>query len=136
MKNIVFNELSLQPYSEDITEFNQHLKELIGICKKAKDKFNFKKLVFAQELHNYQVLKDGKTFQDCLYDKKSNRTLVNLLLGLRKYPFYDDENEPQVEEYITAKFSYKDSSLPCDGLGIAYLYNTIVVSFLSNIEAV
>ncbi len=52
MKNIVFNELSLQPYAIDLPEFNQRLKDLIAICKIAKDKFNFKKLVFAQTLIN------------------------------------------------------------------------------------
>lgn len=132
MKNIVFNELSLQPYAADLSEFNQRLKDLIAICKIANNKFKFKKLIFAQTLDKYQVLDDGKTFQECLFEKKANRTIVNLLLGLRKYPFYDDENEPQVEEYITANFSHKDSTLPCDGLGIAYLYNTIAVSFLSD----
>lgn len=132
MENLIFNELSIQPYPVDIQALDMRMKELINLFKIAKEKYNIKKISFSQELEKYKLLEDNTTFLD--YVLKQNLTFQNLFFSIKQYPFYDNENEPQVAKFVSNHFFVKDkqnNTIKCDGLGIAYLYDILAIGFAS-----
>jgi len=133
MDDLVFNELSVKPQPTDFAQLNQRVKDLVLLCKQAREKFHFRKLRFTQQLHEYQLLADGISFQDYIRDKRVNSTIKTLLLDLHRYPFIDDADEQVSTQYLENQFHFeKDGAeLRCDGLATAYLYNTLAVSIFS-----
>lgn len=133
MDDLIFNELSVEPYPANFDGLNQRVKNLVLLCKSARDKFSFKKLRFTQQLHEYKLLTEEFSFSDYIRDKRVNPTLRTLLLDLHRYPFIDDEDEQVLAQYLEHQFRFQkgEDKLKCDGLATAYLYNTVAVSFSS-----
>jgi toxin YoeB len=133
MEDLIFNELSVQPYPANFDELNQRVKNLVLLCKSARDKFSFNKLRFTQQLHEYKLLTKEFSFSDYINDKRVNSTIRKLLLDLRRYPFIDDEDEQVLAQYLENQFRFQKGpdKLNCDGLATAYLYDTVAVSFSS-----
>jgi toxin YoeB len=133
MDDLIFNELSVQPYPANFDELNQRVKNLVLLCKQAREKFNFKKLRFTRQLHEYKLLTEEFSFSDYIRDKRINPTVRTLLLDLHRYPFIDDEDEQVLAQYLEKQFRFQKGpdKLNCDGLATAYLYDTVAVSFSS-----
>jgi len=133
MDDLVFNELSVKPQPTDFAQLNQRVKNLVLLCKQARKQFSFRKLRFTQQLHEYQLLAEGMSFQDYISDTRVNSTIKTLLLDLRRYPSIDDADEQVSTQYLENQFHFeKDGAeLRCDGLATAYLYNTLAVSIFS-----
>lgn len=133
MDDLIFNELSVEPYPANFDELNQRVKNLVLLCKKAREKFDFKKLRFTQQLHEYRLLTEEFSFSDYIRDKRVNPTIRTLLLDLHRYPFIDDEDEQVLAQYLENQFRFQkgNDKLKCDGLATAYLYDTVAISFSS-----
>lgn len=133
MKDLIFNELSTQPYPANFEELNQRVANLVQLCKSANALFGFKKLRFTQELANYQLLENSCNFIDFLNDKRVKRTTKDLLMSLKRYPFIDDNDENVLSEYIENTFFLLkgNENIACDGLAVAYLYDTLAISLVS-----
>lgn len=132
MRDLVFNELSIMPLVQNEQEAKERIEDLIQVFKIAKQKFDFSKITFVEELDKYELSTDQKNFLDCM--QKQSRIIQDLFWGIKKYPFYDDDNEPQVNKYVENAFfikNEKDEKNKCDGLGVAYLYDTPAISFAS-----
>jgi Txe/YoeB family toxin of toxin-antitoxin system len=130
MNDLIFNELSTQPFPTDIQTLNSNIKDLLLLCKSAKEKYGFSKLRFVNQLHEINVMKDY-TFQDFINDTRSNRLLKDLLISFYRYPFIDDEDDRAINEYISKTFTF-DETRKCSGLAGAYIYNTLATSILSD----
>jgi Txe/YoeB family toxin of toxin-antitoxin system len=133
MDDLIFNELSVKPQPAKFEQLNQRVKSLVSLCKQAREQFNFKKLRFTQQFHEYQLLAEGMSFDDYVRDKRIHPTIKTLLLDLRCYPFIDDADEQVSTQYLENQFYFQKNGekLKCDGLATAYLYNTLAVSFSS-----
>lgn len=135
MDDLVFNELSINPCCTSFEELNQRIENLLNTCKEARGHFNFKKLRFTQELHEYKLLTNTFSFYDYIKDKRVKPNIKTLLLTIRRYPFIDDEDENIFNQYITNKFhfAHENEKQKCDGLATAYLYQTVAVGFANTV---
>lgn len=130
MNDLIFNELSVQPHASDIQTLNSNIKNLLTVCKAAREKYGFSKLRFVNHLHEIIVM-ENYTFQDFLKDPQATKTSKDLLLGFYRYPFIDDEDDIALNEYITKTFTYGETK-DCSGLAGAYIYSTLATSILSD----
>jgi toxin YoeB len=132
MKDLIFNELSTKAYPANFDELSQRISKLMEVCKAVKEHFGFKKLRFTEELPHYQLL-ENYSFIDFLQDPKVKRSTKDLLMSLKRYPFIDDTDSNELAGYVENSFSVnKDNKdIRCDGLAVAYLYDTLAVSLLS-----
>jgi toxin YoeB len=135
MHDVVFNELSFQPFPADFKALQVRINIFVELLKSLQSNYEVQKVVFGQELDKYQTMADGTTLLQYLADNRVSHTQKGLLFGLRKHPFYEEENEPQVMEYIGSNFSANTPTgkMPCDGLGIAFLYDKLAVSLVSDV---
>jgi Txe/YoeB family toxin of toxin-antitoxin system len=131
MNDLIFNELSTQPYPADINKLNFNIKQLLMLCKTGKERYGFNKLRFVNQFHEILVM-EGYTFQDFLKDPFAMKISKDLLLSFRRYPFIDDEDEEAINAYISKTFTYGEAK--CSGLAGAYIYSTLATSIFHESE--
>lgn len=127
--DLVFNELSILPLAVNRTESYNRVFEFINTFKKA-SAYGFKRIRFEKQ-YNEIDLSQGYTLGD-FCGETTDRKLKSLLLGLRKYPFIDNDTEQEnsyiQNEYYLEKNGNKEK---CYGLAAAYLYSTSGIGFPS-----
>jgi len=126
---LIFNELSVQPFAGDFTDCFERMKQFIKTYKDA-ELHGFKRVRFQQSFDNI-MLQNNYTMCDFMNDSRS-RTFANILLGIYRYPFIDD-NSDEEERYIQNNFFiFKNGKkIPVHGLAAVYLYQTIGIGFCS-----
>jgi len=129
MKDLIFNELSVNPVCTSKTEVYSRLNEFIKIYKAAKE-FNFNRIRFVESFDKIVLSLDGYTLNDFCFD---NRTLGTLLLGLSRYPFIDDDSS-EADRFIENTFYIDENSnkIKTYGLATVYLYSTIGIGLASS----
>jgi hypothetical protein len=126
--DFIFNELSFRNTASDIHSAKSGMANLLQVCKKGRElgmmRLAIRPDYFEQHLHNeYRI-------SDWLNDHTVSKVLKNLLLSIVRQP-YIDNNDNEIEERFISSYAFliEDDSLAVEGLAIAYLYQTIAVSF-------
>ena len=128
---LIFNELSTQPFAGSFSDCYSRVRQLIATYKTA-ESHGFKRVRFQQTL-NQIMLQNDYSMIDFISDPRA-KTFAGIILGVYRYPFIDDNSEEE-NRYIQSNFSIlKDGKkLPAHGLGAAYLYHTIGIGFCSEL---
>ena len=113
------------------------MKNLLYSCKSAKGFGAFDKLRVKPDFF-IADLAENYTVSDWLNDHSVPRNYKDLLLGLKRYP-YIDENDEDIEDRFIQSYYYLIApgvadlhGLEVEGLAAAFLYNTLAVSLASN----
>ncbi|MBF0557494.1 MAG: hypothetical protein HQL08_01805 [Nitrospirae bacterium] len=127
---MVYNELSASPLSVNRSIADQKMARFIQTYKKGRDK-GFLRIRFEYNLHEI-ALADGYTMQQWL-SGTNRRNLKDLLLAARTYPFIDDNDEEEIEQYLSHRYFFEDSRngierTECLGLAAAHIYETLSIS--------
>lgn len=125
---LIFNEQSIIPCAKDRTEACVAVRQFLETYKEA-EKHGFKRIRYEKSFDNIDIAPNF-TLNDFCYNTRF-KTLGGLLLGLARHPFVDD-NSPEEARFIENNFFIKRNNceIPVEGLGIAYLYNSIGISFI------
>lgn len=120
--DICFNELST-PSSQD---FHSCIKRYAQTIKRACQE-GFKKVRYSKNLHNI-FIEDGITFGS--YCRKNAEG--SLILSTQNYPYIEDDDENADKYIITDVYLNRDLRPKCDGLGVAYIENSIGIAFFDS----
>lgn len=129
---LMFNELSIEPLSNNIYEGRDKAKQFALTMASAR-KNGFSRI----RSHHHKAdisLSEEYSLQDYLFDKtlpNEHRTYKDILLGTLVLPFIKDEDELIVEAYIESNlhFNYNGVEQDCLGLSAAFFYETLSISF-------
>lgn len=127
---MIFNELSCMPLSETNADANEKMVQLIQTYAEGNKK-GFKGIRFPLYLHQLN-LSETYSMEDWL--KQTNqRTLKNLLVGARRYPFIKTEDEWAEKVYIENIYyiNNRGTETFCAGLAVAHIYATVSISLAS-----
>ncbi|MFR7823903.1 MAG: hypothetical protein ACLU30_12460 [Odoribacter splanchnicus] len=124
---LIFNEQSTIPCAKDQTEAYDVVMQFVKTYQEA-EKHDFKRIRYEKAFDCINIAPDFTLNDFCCNTKF--RTIGGLLLGLAKHPFIDD-NSPEEARFIENNFFIKRNNceIQVEGLGIAYLYNSIGISF-------
>lgn len=124
---LIFNEQSIIPCAKDQTEACTAVMQYIKTYKEAEN-HDFKRIRYEKSFDNINIAPDFTLNDFCRMPKF--KTLGGLLLGLARHPFIDD-NSPEETRFIDNNFFIRRNNceIQVEGLGIAYLYNSIGISF-------
>ncbi|MDR0681773.1 MAG: hypothetical protein LBG15_08000 [Dysgonamonadaceae bacterium] len=127
MMELVFNELTSQPYAKDFTGCYSRITQFVKTYKASKT-HGFRR-VRIQPAFDQIMLKDDFSLNDFVHDPRA-KTLAVIMLSICHYPFIDDDTGEE-KRYIQNNFSLlKDGNkIPVYGLAAAYLYQTICIGF-------
>ncbi len=127
MMELIFNEQSVIPCAKDQTEACHAVMRFIKTYKEA-EKHDFKRIRYEKAFDRIDIAPDF-TLNDFCHNEKF-RTLGGLLLGLAKHPFVDN-NSLEEARFVDNDFFIRRNNceISVEGLGIAYLYNSIGISF-------
>lgn len=138
--DLIFNELSLYHKVDNRFEAQNRMKDLLRTCKEAKkasNDLNFNRLRIHSDFFDAHLTEDY-TITDWLNDDSTSRIHKDLLLGLKRYPFIDDADQ-NIEALFIQNYYYLNApeiedlhERQVEGLAVAYLYNTLSISFLTN----
>jgi len=128
---LIYNELSAQPLFENTAIANQQMIQLIKTYVKSKS-HKFKKIRFNKSLHEIAI-SENYTILDWINTTKQ-RNLKDLLLEARTYPFINDDDEQQINEYIKHQYFFENiekqfDKTECLGLAASHIYDTVSISF-------
>lgn len=121
--NLVFNELSIHPISENGHILDERFIKLLETFKQAKDVYGFKHILFPQ---NYSILKitETETFQEWITNL-TNRKTRDLLLPLCKAPFMDELETEELDVFFESNYELKGNDIPTDetpiGLPVSHI---------------
>lgn len=137
---MIFNELSLHHKVDSQFEAQERMKNLLQTCKEAKKAakgFNFNRLRVRADFFEAHLC-ENYTINDWLNDSSISRTLKDLLLGLRRYPFIAETDE-SIEHLFIQNYYYLNEpkfqdlhKKSVEGLAVAFLYNTLSISFIKH----
>lgn len=125
---LIFNELSLKPSIDSAHSAQLLVEKLIQSYSKAKTK-GFNKIRFHQVFEQI-TLAEGYTFSDWL-THTTNRTLKDLLLSAKVYPFINESDEWAENEYLKRRYFFENNFIERtepQGLAAAIIYQTLAVS--------
>ena len=129
---LIFNELSLQPLIKNEHTANWLVENLIKTYSQAKSR-GFKKIRF-HEVFEEIVLFEGYTFSDWL-NNTTNRTLKDLLLAAKVYPFIIEEDDWAENEYLERRYFFENEFIEKtepQGLAAAIIYETLSISLATH----
>lgn len=137
--DLIFNELSVRPLAIDKTEGFNRVTGFLETFKRASEK-NYNKIRFdvpneVSDILSDVSITDDQTLADyrnILFKDYSNRRYGQLLMGLPKRPFID-ENTEEENRYIQNSFTLLKDGINVEpfGLAVAYLYSTASIGFCS-----
>lgn len=136
--DLIFNELSIYPLAENKTSGFERVKHFLKTFKRSKD-FNYNKIRFdvlkGEDVLSKVLVTNEYTLADYrrfFLQDKENRRYGDLLMGLPKRPFID-ENSEEENLYIQTSFRLNKNGEIIDpyGLSAAYLYSTLGIGFCS-----
>lgn len=129
---LIFNELSLQPTASDPHSAQLLVEKIAQTYSKAKSQ-GFQKIRF-HEVFEQIALTEGYTFSDWL-NTTSNRTLKDLLLAAKVYPFINEKDEWAETEYLKQRYFFENEFIERtepQGLAAAIIYQTLSLSLLNH----
>ena len=132
---LMFNELSVTPYSANKYEAIQRMTLFAKTFKKSRD-LGFKLIrsnVSVSEIH----LADDYTVHSWLMDSAVSPELKGFMFGSIITPFINEEDGQVEEAYIEAEYFYKTNEVEkvrCLGLAAAHLYELPTISLNTSAE--
>ena len=129
--DIIFNELSCMPLSDTMADANQKMVQLIQTYAEGNKK-GFKGIRFSLHLHELRI-SESYSMEDWL-NQTNQRTLKDLLLGARRYPFIREEDDWAEQVYIENVYYISDASdneIFCGSIAVAHIYATLSISLAS-----
>jgi len=128
--DFVFNELCLQNAFPNIERGRSGIENLLQVCKQGRD-LGMSRLAIRPDFY-VQSLLEGYCVIDWLNDQAVSKSLKHLLLSIVRQPYIDNNDTSIEERYILSNaFWVGEVMLAVEGLAIAYLYNTVSISFYS-----
>lgn len=97
--DIIFNELSFSPESQDHHAARMLMEDLLRSCKAAAPYMENMKLRVNSSFFTSEITPEY-TVTDWLGDAAVSHTLKSLLLGLKRTPYIDEDDENQEEKFI------------------------------------
>ena len=129
---LIFNELSLQPLIDNVHVANLLVENLIKTYSQARSR-GFKKIRFHKVFEEIVLLEDY-TFSDWL-NNTTNRTLKDLVLSAKIYPFLIEEDERAENEYLQRRYYFENEfieKVEPQGLTAAIIYETLAISLATH----
>jgi hypothetical protein len=133
---LVLNELSLYHKTSSKFEARNLMKNLLLTSRRA-NIYDFRKLRVNMDFVQLS-LSENYTINDWLSDPQVRMDYKTLLLGLKCYPFIAEGDE-NIETRFIENYYYLDMPIvqelhmqEVEGLAVAFLYNTLSISFASN----
>lgn len=137
--DLIFNELSVLPLAKDKTEGFVRVNCFLETFKRANEK-KFNKIRFETPNETGDILQGISITSDftladyrkMYLNDNSNKRYGQLLLGLPKRPYLDDNSE-EADQYILNTFSLEKEGTIANpfGLASAYLLSTCAIGFCS-----
>jgi len=134
--DLIFNEISANYLTNSDYEAKKRMPDLCDVCKKAKEN-GFSHLRVERKFQTYS-LKKGYTIVDWLNDRSISPTQKSIFLSYRRFP-YIEESDESAETTFIEKYYYLNevgelifNGKETEGLAVAYIYDTIAVSFPVN----
>ena len=130
--DLIFNELSLCKVGSEHSARSM-MESLLLCCKSAHNAIGAIGLRVNDDFFNGELAADY-TVTSWLIDRDVSRTLQNLLLGLKRSPYIDENDENIENKFIQNYYSVNApvhenfDGQEVEGLGVAFLYNTLAVS--------
>ncbi len=137
---LIFNELSLHHGATSRFEAQELMKNLLQTCKTVRASANkraFNHLRVRNDFFELKLAQDY-TINDWLKDNAISRTYKDLLLGLKRYPFIDQNDENIENRFIQNCYFLNEYDIEAlhgkavEGLAVAFLYNTLAISFTTH----
>lgn len=129
---MTFNELSIQPLTNDKYSANDRMKLFAEAVKEARQQgFNIIRSNFSTNQIN---LAPDYSLYDWLVNNQIPQQYRDFLYGMISPPFINEEDEEIQEQYVESNYFFEDSTsnftkTECLGLASAYLYETLSISF-------
>jgi hypothetical protein len=129
--DFIFNELCFGNVALDIHSGKAGMSNLLLVCKHGRE-LGMSRLAIRTDFHE-QYLAENYRVRDWLSDPDITKTFKDLLLGIIKHPYIQDEDASIQERFISSYgFMNEEKETPVEGLAVAYLYKTIAVSLYSS----
>ena len=130
--DIIFNELSAMNAASSIFDAKIRMASLLKISKLAFEK-GFKKIRFNDNFYESDLAEHYK-IKDWLHDQYVPRLYKDLFYSVKAQPFIDPYDEHTTDKFIEGYFYYNenDEEYLVEGLAVAYLTNTLSISFDSH----
>jgi len=132
---LMFNELSIDPFSTNKHEAIERMIQFAKTFKKSMD-FGFKRIRADLSVSEIK-LTDEYTIHSWLIDSAVSPELKGFMFGSIIAPFINDEDGEVEDAYITAEYYYKkdkESRIACLGLAAANLYELPSISLSTSEE--
>jgi hypothetical protein len=128
---MMFNELSETPVSNNKALANQKVAALIECHKKAREN-GFQKIRFSKNFHKINIA-NGYNLEQWL-NETNQRTYKALILSARTFPFINSEDSWAEDEYLKYHFYFENPEplferTKCLGLAAAHIYDSLSISF-------
>ena len=127
--DLIFNELSETPISFNKAEAYKRVEVFINTYKSINNKFpDFNRIRFEKGYESINLLNNYTLNDFC----KENRLFGDLLRGLYRSPYIDDQS-PQEDTFIEKTFVFNKKGIDVDtyGLVVAYINSVPAIGFLS-----
>ena len=130
MMELIFNELSIQPFANNFTDCYLRIEQFIKTYKTA-ELHGFKRVRFQQALDQI-MLQSNYSIMDFINESRAKRTFADIMLSIYRYPFINDDSEEENRYKQNNFYILKDGNkLSAYGLAVVYLYQTIGIGFCS-----
>lgn len=127
--DLVFNEKSIEPLASDRCMALKRIECFLETFKNAHSSFSA--IRFSEPYSNIFLYEDY-SLEHYINDRNVPRTYATLLIGIRRYPFIEDNSE-EADLYSEYNFYLHKNGekIRCDGLAAAYLCETSGIGFYS-----
>lgn len=130
--DIIFNELSATDVAASVFEAKERMTHLLKTSKSAFDR-GFRKIRFSDNFYESN-LAESYSVNDWLNDNSVSPIVKNLFYSVKVHPYIDPDDSITEDRFIEGYFYYNetDNRYEVEGLAVAYLMNTLCLSFASH----
>jgi hypothetical protein len=126
---MVFNELSLRVLADNIQTAQQRMSDLVATARQAAE-LGVKPIIRTHSQFYADLLAQNYSLSDWLVDRNVNKDIQRFILTTAKAPFLEDIQNSEIENKNSLSEFYYEGKLT-EGLGIAYLLETLAISLIS-----
>jgi hypothetical protein len=136
LMELIFNELSAHYLTDSAYEAKQRMRDLLLVCQTGLEN-GFSQIRVDRKFDTY-FLATNYTVLDWLNDNSVSSTQKSLFLSYRLFPYIEESDESAENTFIEKSFYLNEADEPrfngfeLEGLAVAYIYDTIAVSFPAN----
>ncbi len=129
--DFIFNELSFDSLNHNIHTGKQRMQDMLQVCKHGREK-GMSRLAIRYDFYE-QPLSNDYTVHNWLSDQAVSPILKNLFQSIVRHPYINKKDKAIEDRYISSyAYLIEGQRIAVEGLVVAYLYNTIGISFFSS----